>query len=446
MANAMTSAQRVLSVFEELLGMQIPVHVRCWDGTEAGPEGVVCIVFTNRRALRHVLWSPNQLGLVRAFVSGDLDIEGDVFELLSLPGLVANLGAATVGVLPKKTVAAAALSLARLGALGPRPPRPAIEVAPRRGIKHSRTRDSSSVSHHYDVGNDFYRTLLGSSMVYSCGYWAGPSERAGGGDAGLDQAQYDKLDLVCRKLGLTPGMRLLDVGCGWGSMAIHAAKHYGVSVVGVTLSNEQHRWALDRVAAEGLSESVEIRVQDYRDIDDGPYDAISSIGMSEHVGDARLAEYADTLLGLLRPTGRLLNHAIASVGSVTTRGDSVDAHMSDFIERYIFPDGEILPLSRTLDAFERAGLEVRDVETLREHYALTLRAWISRLQHEWTRAVWLVGEARCRTWLLYLVGSALGFEEAGRLTIHQVLAVRPDAEGSSGLPRTRAQWLGELEG
>ncbi len=444
MPSSSSTAARVLSLFEELLGMKIPVRVRCWDGSEAGPADAVCISFVTRRALRHVLWSPNELGPIRAFVQGDLDIEGDVFELLSMPGLVKNLGDAGVRSLSTKTVLKSAATLARLGAIGPRPQRPSIEAQRRRGLKHSRSRDSSSVSHHYDVGNDFYRLLLGSSMVYSCAYWTQPDVSAPAENGGLEQAQYDKLDLVCRKLGLKPGMRLLDVGCGWGSMAIHAARHYGVSVVGVTLSREQHVWAVEHVAAEGLSGLVEIRVQDYRDVDDGPFDAISSIGMSEHVGDAQLPEYAATLFGLLRPKGRLLNHAIAAVGAIADKGGTVDAHMSAFVERYIFPDGEILPLSRTMDALERAGLEVRDSEALREHYAITLRAWVTRLRNDWERATELVGEARARTWLLYLVGSALGFEEAGRLTIHQVLAVRPDTDGASGLPRTRRLWLGDL--
>lgn len=434
MSGSPSAAQRVLALFESLLGMPIPVRVRCWDGSEAGPPSEVTIVFTARRALRHVLWSPGELGLVRAYVSGDLDIEGDVFALLSMPGLVQKLGDSGAGARPKKVVLSALVSLVRLGAVGPRPSTPSIEATRTRGPKHSRRRDSSSVSHHYDVGNDFYRLFLGPSMVYSCAYWDEDTTE-------LDRAQHDKLDLVCRKLGLAPGMRLLDVGCGWGSLAVHAARHYGVSVTGVTLSEEQCRYARDRVEADGLSGLVEIRVQDYRDVDDGPYDAVSSIGMSEHVGDAHLPEYADTLFRVLRPQGRLLNHAIAAVGSVAARGERIDAHMSGFIERYIFPDGEILPLSRTLDAFERAGLEVRDTEALREHYALTLRAWVSRLRGEWSRAVELVGEPRARTWLLYLAGSALGFEEVGRLTIHQVLAVRPGYDGVSGMPRTRAGWL-----
>ncbi|MFC9550259.1 class I SAM-dependent methyltransferase [Rhodococcus sp. NPDC056960] len=431
---APTAAERLLGAFEGVMGIPIPVHVRCWDGSEAGPESDVTIVFRNRRAIRRVLWSPNELGLVRAYVSGDLEIEGDVFRLLSLPGLVDRLGTLGVRGSDRRTVLKSLSTFVRLGGLGLRPTPPSVEVPRRRGTKHSKARDASSVSHHYDVGNDFYRLFLGPTMVYSCGYW---DQQPGTATGTLEEAQNDKLDLICRKLGLRSGMRLLDVGCGWGSMAIHAAEKYDVSVVGVTLSHEQAEWARARVSEAGLSDRIEIRVQDYRDIADGPYDAISSIGMSEHVGDAALPVYAAHLLHLLRPEGRLLNHAIASVRSLTDTENS-----PGLIENYIFPDGEVLPLSRTLDAFEHAGLEVRDVEALREHYALTLRAWVSRLRDSWDDAVRLVGAERARTWLLYLAASALGFEEKGRLTIHQVLAIRPSDGGSSGLPRTRALWLG----
>jgi cyclopropane-fatty-acyl-phospholipid synthase len=390
------------------------------------------VVFHNRRALRHVLWSPNQLGLVRAYIAGDLDIDGDIFALLSLPQLVDRLGKFSQR--DFRGTARAGWSLARLGGVGLRPRPPAIEAPRRRGAKHSRKRDASSVSHHYDVGNDFYRLFLGPNMVYSCGYWDESS-------TDIEAAQFAKLDLVCRKLGLRPGMRVLDVGCGWGSMAIHAARLYNVDVVGITLSEEQAQWARERAAQAGLSDRIEIRVQDYRDIDDGPYDAISSIGMSEHVGAAALPTYAATLYSLLKPQGRLLNHAIAAV--VTRPADH--SEKPGLIANYIFPDGEVLPLSRTLDAFEQSGLEVRDTEALREHYALTLRAWVDSLETSWDRAVESVGSERARTWLLYLVASALGFEEPGRLTIHQVLAVRPADDGSSGLPRTRSQWLNDSD-
>lgn len=219
-------------------------------------------------------------------------------------------------------------------------------------------------------------------------------------------------------------------------MALHAAQNYGVDVVGVSLSREQVEYAKARVSVAGLTERVDIRVQDYRDVDDGPYDAVSSIGMSEHVGLANLPIYTAHLYGLLRPEGRLLNHAIASVKSLPEKETDVPG----FIDRYVFPDGEILPLSKTVDALERSGFETRDVEALREHYALTLREWVANLRENWDGAVAEVGEARVRTWLLYLAASALGFEEAHRLTIHQVLAVKPNASGTSAMPRSRVDW------
>ncbi len=231
-------------------------------------------------------------------------------------------------------------------------------------------------------------------------------------------------------------MQLLDVGCGWGSLAMHAASRYGVSVVGVTVSQEQATLARRRVRDSGLEDRVEIRLQDYRDVDDGPYDAISSVGMSEHVGRSRLVTYAQTLFDRLAPGGRLLNHAIASVRTLPppTKG------RPGFIDSYIFPDGEVTTLSTTLDALERVGFEVRDNEALREHYGRTLRAWVDNLRAGWPAAVELVGEARARTWLLYLAACALAFEH-GHITVHQVLAVRQAARGASGIPATRAQWL-----
>lgn len=432
---APTAATRLLDAFEGVIGIPLPVRVRCWDGSEAGADADLTVVFRNRRAIRRVLWSPNELGFVRAYVSGDLEIDGDIFRLLTLPQLVDRLGKLSLRSPDRRIVLRSLATFLRLAGPGLPPRPPSVEVSRRRGAKHTKARDASSVSHHYDVGNDFYRLFLGPTMVYSCGYW--DRQPKSSGDSGtLDDAQIDKLDLICRKLGLGPGMRLLDVGCGWGSMALHAAEKYDVSVVGITLSREQCQWARARVEEAGLTDRIEIRVQDYRDVADGPYDAISSIGMSEHVGASALPGYAAKLFGLLKPEGRLLNHAIASV--VAREGGNGNG----LIDNYIFPDGEVLPLSRTVDAFERAGLEVRDTEALREHYALTLRAWVDRLRDSWDDAVRLVGGERARTWLLYLAASALGFEEKDQLTIHQVLAVRPSDDGSSGLPRTRSLWLG----
>jgi cyclopropane-fatty-acyl-phospholipid synthase len=382
----------------------------------------------NRRGLRRLLWAPNELGFARAYVSGDIEIEGDllagmeVLEQMSDPtrGPGVRIDAET-----KKALVKAAV---RLGIIGLPPKAPNEEAKLVRGRRHDRRRDAAAISHHYDVGNDFYRLVLGESMTYSCGYWVQP-------DRGLDAAQFAKCDLVARKLGLTPGMRVLDVGCGWGTFALHAARTYGVHVVGVTLSREQADYAGKRMIDEGVSDLVDIRVQDYRDVTDGPYDAISSIGMAEHVGAAMLPVYAAQLFGLLRVEGRLLNHAISR-----RPGEPAEFSKTSFIDRYVFPDGELEPMATVVDALERAGFEVRDVESLREHYALTLRAWVSNLEENWGEAVRLSSAGRARIWRLYMAGSAVGFT-ANRLGINQILAVRCDEHGRGGLPATRTDLL-----
>jgi len=423
----------VLSILQTAAGGPLPIRITCWDGSVAGdPDSAVTVVFVHRRGLRRLLWAPGELGLVRAYVSGDVQFEGDIFALLDLPDVIARVAHHHgIGLSSRQRLAAVGTA-ARIGALGPPPRPPAEEIRRRRGRLHSSGRDAQSVSHHYDVGNEFYQLILGPSMVYSCAYWAQES----GPDYGLGQAQRDKCELVCTKLGLRPGMRLLDVGCGWGSLAIHAATRHGVSVVGVTLSQEQATLARERVQAAGVGDLVEIRLQDYREVDDGPYDAISSVGMSEHVGSAQLRAYSQALLDLLAPGGRLLNHAIASVRSLPPASKGKPG----FIDRYIFPDGEVVTLSTQLEALEQVGFEVRDVEALREHYGLTLRAWVNNLQDSWQEAQQLVSPSRARTWLLYLAACALAFEH-GNLTIHQVLAVRQGKDGATSLPLTRDQWL-----
>ncbi len=269
-------------------------------------------------------------------------------------------------------------------------------------------------------------------MVYSCAYWGAVE-----GDAALETAQRDKLELVSAKLGLSPGRRLLDVGCGWGSMAIHAAREHGASVVGVTLSQEQAAYARKRVADEGLTDRVEIRVQDYRDVTDGPFDAISSIGMAEHVGAERYLEYTQQLYGLLKPGGRLLNHQIGRRPQYDESAYEVD----EFIDAYVFPDGELAPLGTTVTQLERAGFEVRDVESLREHYARTLRRWVANLEADWDRAVRLTSPGRARVWLLYMAACALAFER-NRIGVNQVLAIRTPQSGASGLPLRPRTWHG----
>uniref|UniRef100_A0AAU2JRY9 Cyclopropane-fatty-acyl-phospholipid synthase family protein n=1 Tax=Streptomyces sp. NBC_00049 TaxID=2903617 RepID=A0AAU2JRY9_9ACTN len=465
------AAPRLAAVAETLLGAPLPVRIRAWDGSEAGPPTGPVLVVRDRRAVRRMLWKPGELGLARAWVAGELTVDGDLFALLDQvagllwerehalrppAGLPAPPAAAAPGGRPGPLTAlkglarratrdrpavlpeaarilrspahrAAVRELATLAGPLPPPAPPAEEAGRRGGTRHTKTRDREAIRHHYDVGNDFYGHVLGPSMVYSCAYWSEGST--------LEQAQRDKLDLVCRKLATRPGDRLLDVGCGWGSMALHAAREYGARVTGITLSHEQAAYARKRVADEGLAGLVEIRVQDYRDVKDGLYDAISSIGMAEHVGSDRYREYARTLHALLRPGGRLLNHQIGRPPEADEEAYRVD----EFIDAYVFPDGELSPLGSTVSELERAGFEVRDVEALREHYGLTLRAWVARLEEHWDEAVRLTSPGRARVWLLYMAACALGFER-GRLGINQVLAVKPAASGGSGLPLRLRTW------
>lgn len=431
------AALRLTALAQELLGEPLPVRVRAWDGSESGPPGAPVLVIRNRRALRRLLWKPGELGLARAWVAGELDIEGDLYGALDLmAGLIWERGGdAKDSVHPVRDpkVRAAAKGLLRLAGPWPPPPPPPEEVRRRSGTLHTKRRDKEAISHHYDVGNDFYELVLGPSMVYSCAYWED------GGN--LEDAQRDKLDLVCRKLALKEGDRLLDVGCGWGSMAIHAAREYGARVTGVTLSVEQAAFARKRIAEEGLTDRIEIRVQDYRDVRDGPYDAISSIGMAEHVGSVRYREYADDLYALLKPGGRLLNHQI---GRRPERDESA-YHVDEFIDAYVFPDGELAPVGRTVATLEEAGFEARDVESLREHYALTLRRWVANLEREWERAVRMTSPGRARVWRLYMAASALSFEH-NKIGVNQILAVRPDDGGGSRMPLRARDWKADASG
>ncbi|MEV0976683.1 cyclopropane-fatty-acyl-phospholipid synthase family protein [Streptomyces sp. NPDC049915] len=426
------AALRLTRLLEQLLGVPLPVRIRAWDGSQAGPPGAPTLIVRNRRALRRLLFKPGELGLARAWVAGDVEIEGDLYAALDLlADLIWDRGedARTLGeALRDPTVRQAVRGLLKLAGPPLPPAPPAEEVRRRRGHLHTRRTDKKAISHHYDVGNDFYELVLGPSMVYSCAYWPAP-------DATLETAQRDKLELVCRKLALKPGQRLLDVGCGWGSMAIHAAREHGVSVVGITLSHEQAAYARKRAADEGLTDKVEIRVQDYRDVQDGPYDAISSIGMAEHVGAERYLEYAQNLHALLKPGGRLLNHQIARRPQRDEGAYDVDA----FIDAYVFPDGELQPIGITVSQLERAGFEVRDVESIREHYALTLRSWVANLEAQWDRAVRLTSPGRARVWRLYMAASALSFEH-NRISVNQVLAVKTPGSGASGMPLRARTW------
>lgn len=420
-------AQRLADALAIVLGAEdIPVRVQAWDGSEAGPPEAPLVMFRSRRALRRILWSPGQLGLSRAYVSGDIDAPGDIFETFAALNSIAKFAeGAPARSLTAREILKLVRTAVRLGALGPNPAPPPEEAnVGRHGRRHSKKRDAAAISHHYDVGNDFYALVLGPSLVYSCAVWENEQ-------TGLEAAQAAKLDLVCRKLGLEPGMRVLDVGCGWGSFALHAAQRYGVDVVGVTLSAEQAALASKRVAEAGLTDRVEIRIQDYRDVNDGPFDAISSIGMSEHVGSEQMPRYTSQLRDLLRPGGRLLNHAISWNAGPT------DPDPDSFIPRYVFPDGEMLSLGEMVTALEAARLEVLDVEALRRHYALTLRAWVRNLEDHWDEAVEAGGAGRARVWRLYMAASALGFED-GTTGVNQILVHKA---GEDQPPLRRTAWI-----
>lgn len=432
-------ALRLAALFHRLTGLRPPLRIRAWDGSEAGPPDAPTLVVRDRAALRRLLRAPGELGLARAYVAGEIELEGDLYEALEQGFRLLHERGGRSPHLSAVAALGAVRELADLGVLGPSPELPPEEIR-LRGVRHSITRDRAAISHHYDVGNDFYRLVLGPSMVYSCGYWTEDAP-----DYGVTEAQRDKVDLVCRKLGLRPGMRLLDVGCGWGALVCHAAAHYGVEAVGITVSAEQAGYAKRRAADAGLQGLVEIRRRDYRQVADGPYDAVASVGMAEHVGLARYPGYAAALFRLLKPGGRVLNHQIATLHrpapSVVRTITRVRPRRS-FIDAYVFPDGQLAPLATTVGLLEDAGLEVRDVQALREHYATTLRAWVANLDREWAAAARLTSPARVRIWRLYLAASAVAFE-AGRLGVDQVLAVRPLEDARSGMPATREQWMAE---
>jgi cyclopropane-fatty-acyl-phospholipid synthase len=383
-----------------------PFVVEFWDGsrvpgTGEGPTFSVRSPAAVARALR----SPGELGLGRAYVAGDLDVD-------DVEAVVGILGRWEAPPLKPATRARLAIAAARAGGLRRPPPPPAAELRPR-GRLHSRERDALSVRHHYDVSNEFFALFLDDSMTYSCGVFKL-------GATTLEEAQEAKLEMVCRKLELREGERVLDVGCGWGSFALHAAERHGVSVLGITLSEPQAALARERVRDAGLEDRVEIQVRDYRDLWGERFDAISSIGMVEHVGEERIEEYARALYDVLEPGGRLLNHGI-------TRLAHYGATEGDFTLRFVFPDGKLLHLGRVVDALERAGLEPEHVEGLREDYAETLRHWARRLDERHEEAVRLAGDERVRVWRLYLRAARNSFE-TGYNSVFQVLCARPAAQ------------------
>lgn len=397
------AAQRIARLVTELLDAPLPVGLRAWDGSAAGPVQGPVVVLRTRRALRHLLWAPGELGLARAYVTGDLDVDGDLSE--GLRRAWATVGAAAPRPGPRWLIGALGEAI-RLGSLGPRPAPPADEARPR-GRLHSKQRDRDVIAHHYDRGNRCYELLLDPSMAYSCGYWDGP-------ETTLVEAQHAKLDLICEKLGLDKGMRLLDVGCGWGALVVHAAREYGAHVTGITIAEQQARYVRERARAEGLDELVEVRVLDYRDLDEqDSFDAAASIEMGEHVGEHNYPHYARLLADALRPGGKLLLQQM-SRGSRAPGGGA-------FIESYIAPDMTMRPLSATLAHLEQAGLEPRSVQAMREQYVRTIRAWAATLERRWDEFAAVAGNQYARVWRLYLAGAALAFEQ-GRMGVDQIVA------------------------
>jgi cyclopropane-fatty-acyl-phospholipid synthase len=412
-------------VFQKVAGPDAPVVFHAYDGSKAGAEdSPIRVTVRTRTAVSYLAQAPGGLGLARAYVSGHLDVEGDMHAALAR---MFNAQRMDMDFSERIKL------LRQLGGprvLLPRVPPPPQEVRVKRrwlsGRRHSKARDASAISHHYDVSNTFYEWVLGPSMTYTCACY--PTE-----DATLEEAQAYKFDLVARKLGLAPGMRLLDVGCGWGAMVMHAAREYGVRALGVTLSAEQAAWAQRAIKEAGLAELAEVRHLDYRDVTETGFDAVSSIGLTEHIGKAQLPGYFSFLFGKLRPEGRLLNHCI-------TRTDNTEpARRPDgFIYRYVFPDGELEAPGHLVSLMHDAGFEVRHEENLREHYAMTLAGWCANLDEHWDEAVAEVGEGTARVWRLYMAGSRLGFER-NQIQLHQVLGVRLGANGASGMP-LRPDW------
>ena len=411
-------ALRLAEVFVRATGgARSGVRFSAYDGSEAGPpDAEVRIEVRSPLALSYLASAPGALGLARAYVTGNLEVVGDMYTAL------ARLADLTLKDIPLVEKAQLLTTLARTRLRNRVEPPP--QESRLRGLRHSKARDRQAIAHHYDVSNQFYEWVLGPSMAYTCAVY--PTD-----DATLEQAQYTKHDLVARKLALKPGMRLLDVGCGWGGMVMHAAKHYGVRALGVTLSRNQAEWAQKAIVDAGLSDLAEVRYLDYRDVAESGFDAVSSIGLTEHIGQSKLPGYFRTLYQKLRPGGRLLNHCI-------TRPDGkIGSRTGGFINRYVFPDGELESPGHLVSAIHDTGFEVRHEENIREHYARTLAGWCANLDEHWDEAVAEVGEGRARVWRLYMAGSRLGFER-NNIQLHQILAVKLDGH-RSGMP-LRPDW------
>ena len=395
-------------------------QVRLWDGSVLGSDHPrVTVVLKNPEALREMFVSPSELSLGEAYIFDDLDIVGDIYAGFDLADYLLAQG--SDGLWQKLHFGSLFRSLPLLPETHKE--RRGAEL---NGALHSRQRDRQAIRFHYDLPPEFYALWLDRRLVYSCAYFSGAEE------CDLDTAQYRKLDYLCRKLRLRRGDRLLDIGCGWGGLLIHAASHYRAEVLGITLSVPQAEVARRRIREAGLNDRCQVDVCDYRDLEiDEPFDKIVSVGMFEHVGEAQLPEYFSKAWQLLRPGGAFMNAGISDSATHQRQGPS-------FIERYVFPDGELVPLSTSLGVAERCGFEIRDVESLREHYALTLRHWVRRLEAQAEQAKRVVDETTYRIWRLYMAAAAHGFRSA-RMNLYHTLFAKP-ANGESGMPLTRDDW------
>jgi cyclopropane-fatty-acyl-phospholipid synthase len=420
---------KLAEVFERIVGRDAEVEFVAYDGSRAGSPGAdIRVEITSPYAISYLAAAPGPLGLARAYVAGHIEVVGDMYTALArMTSALGDLGWSEKKILLQGIMRDPLLRAAALTRLDPPPQEVQINRLPfLSGLRHSKGRDAKVISHHYDVSNKFYEWVLGPSMAYTCATF--PTE-----DATLEQAQWFKHDLVAKKLDLQPGMRLLDVGCGWGGMVMHAATEYGVKALGVTLSKQQAEWAQKAIADRGLTELAEVRHLDYRGVTEQDFDAVSSIGLTEHVGKGQLPSYFSFLYGKLKPGGRLLNHCI-------TRRDNVEDAMNrdGFINRYVFPDGELEGPGYLASQMHDHGFEVRHEENIREHYVKTLAGWCANLDAHWDEAVAEVGPGTARVWRLYMAGSQLGFH-LNWIQLHQILGVRTHPDGRSGMP-LRPNW------
>lgn len=418
-------AADLAEVAAPFVGGELPFRLRAWDGSEAGPVDAPLVELRTPDALRRLLWHPGELGAAQAYVTGELEVAGDLGAALTHAFATGRkrgvTGRPSLSGDSARWLASTARTLRELGVLGRPLPAPASQARVR-GRLHSRGRDRRAISHHYDLPHEFYELILDPSMAYSCAYY--------GDDPGqsVASAQRAKLDLVCHKLDLGPDRTLLDVGCGWGSLSLHAAEHFGARVVGVTIAQEQKRLVDRRIAERGLGDRVEIRLQDYREVPErGMFDAVGSLEMGEHVGERHYPSYVEVLRRSVRPGGRVLVQQMSRTGRHPGGGP--------FIESFIAPDMHMRPVGETVALLERGGLAVRDVHALREHYVRTVAGWLDSFEAHRSELTALVGEEVVRVWRLYLVGGSLAFRD-GRMGVDQILCVRPGAEHT--LPPERA--------